>query len=142
MAAPPLAYDADALGRVCDDLGLKLVVLFGSRATGTPPPTPESDLDLAVWAGTRLDFWACRKALADVFDGYRLDLALLERADPLFRHEIMRAGRCLWGDADRFADYRAFAYRAFVDAADLRALEDVLFRKKMAHLGRVLDGAA
>ena len=43
-----LHYDPSHLAAVCRELGLRLLVLYGSRATGTPPPTPDSDLDLAV----------------------------------------------------------------------------------------------
>lgn len=138
-------YDAERLDAACRDLDLKLVVLFGSRATGSPPPTAESDLDLAVWTGApnaRERFWTLHRALAEAFAGHVLDLVVLDTTDPLFRHEIMRAGVLLWGDQDRFFDYRAYAYRAFVDSADLRALEDALFRKKMAYIRRTLHGAS
>ena len=41
-------YDQAALSNICRNFGVRLLVLFGSRATGYPAPTPESDLDLAV----------------------------------------------------------------------------------------------
>jgi predicted nucleotidyltransferase len=147
IAAPPmpLTYDPAHLDAVCRELDLQMVVLYGSRATGGPPPTPESDLDLAVvgrrpHAATPLMMW--HQALADVFDGYALDLARLGTADPLFRYEIFRQGILLYGDLDAFFEYKAFAYRDFVDSADLRALEDALFQKKMAYLRSHLDGAS
>jgi hypothetical protein len=43
------------------------------------------------------------------------------------------------GDPDLFFDYRAFAFRDFVDSADLRRLEHALFRRKMAWIGKQLD---
>ncbi len=46
----------------------------------------------------------------------------------------MRAGVLLWGDVDDFLEYKVFAYRDFVDSADLRELEEALFRKKMAYI--------
>jgi predicted nucleotidyltransferase len=133
----PVDYDPARLEAVRAKLGLKLVVLFGSRATGSPPPAPDSDLDLAVLgsrAGPPLRSWNCYQELAEVFGGVNLDLVLLHGADPLLRYEIMSRGTLLCGDIDEFLEYRAFAFRDFVDSADLRALEETLFRKKMSYL--------
>lgn len=136
---PPdsIAYDHDRLETVARELAVRCVVLFGSRATGTPPPTPESDLDVAILAGppdAPRAWWDCYETLSDVFSQATLDLVMLHEADPLFRYEIMRSGVLLYGDPDVFLEYKAFAYRDFVDSADLRALEEALFQKKMAYL--------
>ncbi len=48
-------------------------------------------------------------------------------------------GVCLYGDPDDFFEYRAYAYRDYMDSRDLRILEDKLFRKKMDHVRRRLD---
>jgi uncharacterized protein len=138
-----IPYDPERLEAVCRELGLRLVVLFGSRATGMPPPPPESDLDVAVLGsrgGAPVTFWGCYRELAEVFGGMDLDLVLLHEADPLLRWEIMSRGSLLCGDPDEFLEYRAFAFRDFVDSEDLRELEDALFRKKMAFLRGVEDG--
>jgi predicted nucleotidyltransferase len=144
---PPLrppAFDPSALEAGCERLGVTMVVLFGSRASGRPPPGPDSDLDMAVSFDRPDDapgLLACHGELADVFPGEALDLVFLQRADPLFRWEIMREGRLVRGDEMEFLEYRAFAYRDFVDSADLRALERTLFEKKLALIRRRLDGA-
>lgn len=80
--------------------------------------------------------------LTRAFPGDSIDLAFLRNVDPLFRWEIVRDGRLLWGDPVDFLEYRAFAFRDYVDSADLRALERALFLKKMAMIHRVLDAAA
>lgn len=144
-AAPPLPpVDPDRLAEVCRRLGVRILVLYGSRATGTPVPRPESDLDLAV----RLqpgrespDLWELQEALSEAFPGASLDVAFLRGADPLFRWEVMREGRLLWGDPLDHLEYRAFAYRDFVDSADLRELERTLFKKKMAFIREALRAA-
>ena len=82
------------------------------------------------------------KELSKVFPAYLLDLALLGRADPLFRYEIFRQGIMLYGDLDDFYEYKIFATRSFMDASDLRALEEVLFKKRMAYIRRHLHGSA
>lgn len=142
--ASTLDFEPALLDDACRQLGLAMVVLYGSRATGEPPPHRDSDLDVAVRSAGRKrpDFWTCYRALAEVFDGESLDLVLLERADPLFRWEIMRAGRLLWGDPVEHLEFRAYAYRDFVDSWDLRELERSLFRKKMEYIGRRLDAPA
>jgi len=130
-----LDYDADRLAAAARDADLRLVLLFGSRATGQADE--ESDLDVAVLAGhRRVDVGALYEALGPAFPGHELDVALLNDADPLFRYEVMRAARLLYGDPDLFAEQQAFAYRAFSDSADLRALEGALSRKKLDRLLR------
>ncbi len=132
---PALSYDAKRLETVCEQLGLTMLVAYGSRAGGASmKPGPESDLDLAL-LGPDLGGWermsACLGVLGDVFNRYALDAVVLGEADPLFRWEIMRDGHLLFGDPIRFLEYRAFAWKDFIDSADLRRLEAVLFRKRM-----------
>lgn len=140
-----LRYDPALLNAACARLGLRLVVLFGSRATGSPPPSSESDLDIAVLADPSAPagaFWSYFQEISAVFPENSLDLVLLNGADPLLRWEVMRAGVLQSGDPDAFLEYRAYAYRDFVDSADLRALEGELFRKKMAYLRSELHAAS
>jgi predicted nucleotidyltransferase len=140
----PLDFDPDLLAESCRRLGIRRLVLFGSRATGTPPPDRESDLDLAISLeaeAPRRDFSDYFMALGDVFADHSLDLAFLADADPLFRWEIMREGVLLWGDVIDFLEYRAFAFKDFVDSADLRALERILSEKKLSLIRRTLDAA-
>lgn len=120
-------------------LGLRLVVLFGSRASASPPPGPDSDWDIAVCGCPRSRFADCFKALSAAIDYGELDLVRLEDADCLFRHEIMRVAVLLHGDPDLFCEMRTRAWREFEDSTDLFALEQALFRKKMDLLRMRLD---
>jgi predicted nucleotidyltransferase len=137
-----LQIDRERLSKVAQNLGLRMVVLFGSMVKGGLPPGPDSDVDVAVLGCPRGRFWECWSALEETIPGNSLDLALLEAADPLFRHEIMSRAELLWGDPDLFYEYRAYAYRDFVDSADLRALEQRLFQRKMAWIGGQLNDQA
>lgn len=139
---PADPIDHGCLARVARTFQLKLVVLYGSRARRRPPPGPESDVDLAVLGCARDQFWSCYEALIACVQSAPLDLVRLEDADPLFRWEILQEGTLLRGDPDRFAEYRAFAYRDFNDSADLFALEELLFRKRMARLEEALRDPA
>lgn len=144
-ATGPLKYDAEALATECERLGLRRVILFGSHATGVPASGPDSDIDLAVsfFAGRdRQTIWDIHRSFGSVFDGESLDIVFLSEADPLFRWEILSGGILLHGDELDFLELRAFAFRDFVDSADLRRLEAVLFEKKMALIRQRLNAAA
>ena len=140
-----LSYDAKRLEAACVQLGLTLLVAYGSRAGASYEPRPDSDLDLALsLPGPR--GWSrlsdCLRALGEVFPDYSLDAVFLSDADPLFRWEIMRDGLLLHGDPIEFLEYRAFAYKDFVDSAGLRRVEAALFRKRMDWIREQLHAAA
>ena len=82
------------------------------------------------------------RELNRVFPGRDLDLTFLADADPLFRWEIMSDGVLLWGEPLEFLELRAFAYKDFVDSADLRRLERILFDRKMAFVRERLSALA
>ena len=98
-------------------------------------------LDIAVLGCPAEKFPECYKRLSEIFGGYNLDMVRLEDADALFRHEVMNDGVLLYGSPDLFFEYRAFAYRDFVDSADLFALEEALFRKKMDRIKGQIHGS-
>lgn len=123
---------------IAERFGLDLVVLFGSHATERPKPGRDSDIDIAVHGCKPETFWECFNALGNILGHERLDLVRLEEADTLFRYEVMGEGKLLAGEPDLFHEYRAFAYRDFIDSADLFALEDALYRKKMSWLAKQL----
>lgn len=129
-----LSPNLQRLSSAAYEFGLRLVVLFGSHAKGRPGPDPESDIDVAVYGCPPEKYWECYKAISEAFGGGELDMVRLEEADILFRYEIMHAGILLEGDPDLFCEYRAYAYKDFIDSADLFALEQTLFEKKMARL--------
>ncbi len=141
LASPDLPVDATALDVIAKAQGLKMIVLYGSHARRKPPPGPDSDLDLAILGCPTDRFWTCLQALSAQFPDHPVDLVRLEDADPLLRHEIMSVGRLWYGDPDGFCEYRAFAFRDFMDSADLRRLEQSLARRKLIWLEEQLDGA-
>jgi len=84
-----LTYDSDRLANIAEDMGLHLAVLFGSWAKGSPEPTPDSDIAIAILGLPQSRYWDCFRAFGKVFPDYPLDVARLENADALFRHEVM-----------------------------------------------------
>jgi predicted nucleotidyltransferase len=135
----------EELERDCERLGVWLLVLFGSQSPGGLPPRPGSDVDLALSFGrgaSRVPVLDLHEQLAPAFPGGQLDIVLLHDADPLFRWEIMERATLLYGDVDDFLEYRAFAYRDFMDSADLRALERILSDRKMKRIRERLRAAS
>lgn len=102
MTTPAEALDAlraaersGELGRLADELGLALVVVFGSAERGAPDAR---DLDVAVAGrpGIRPDPLAVVNALMDLtgFDG--VDLMDLDRAGPVARQQALVPGEPLY----------------------------------------------
>ena len=139
MSAPPLDAaepDAALLDAAARSLGLRLVVRFGSRASGSPMlPRLDSDLDLAILAGDRrVDVLQATSALEGAFTAVNLDLAVLNRADPVLRYEALMFGDFLWGDPDLFAEERARAYRMAADNRAMRRFEARLLKRQTDRL--------
>ncbi|WP_337288835.1 nucleotidyltransferase domain-containing protein [Candidatus Methylomirabilis sp.] len=104
----------DAIIELARRFGWRLVVLFGSAATGSGG----RDLDLAVMPGTVPDLleqgrWLA--ALESVLAPRAVDLLVLTTSvSPLIRFEVFRAGVCLFeaqeGLFDREQDRAFFLY--------------------------------
>ena len=117
---------------------LRFVILHGSHATGHA--REDSDIDIAVLGSKPIDFEQQLQLFTDVDHLFRatpahdLDLKTLHGVDPLFRYEVVRDGRLLYGDLDDYEDYKAFALRDYEDAQPLFALERVLAERYQQHL--------
>lgn len=127
--------DIEAVGK---EYSLKFIILHGSRATETA--RENSDLDIAALS---LDpcsfekFLAIQSKLADILGDNQkqeLDFKLLNGADPLFRYFVTRDGILLYGNPTAYNEYKAYAFRAYVDSKDLRELENNLLKKSILKL--------
>lgn len=133
-------FDKSKLTEVAKEFGLKFVILHGSFAIGSPHK--ESDLDIAVLGFREIDFDRQIKlfsALSEVFKlppQTDLDLKFLQKVDPLFRYEVTRAGKLLFGNSTDYEEFKAFAVRAYEDARPLLDLEQLLAQKFQTHLNR------
>lgn len=109
--------DRQSLADVAAAHGVELVVQFGSTTTGTTHAG--SDVDLAVLLerapasyGEHADLAA---AFQPLFPGRELDLVILNHADPLLLDQVTRHGVLLFGDANRWQEFRAFAFKRYQD---------------------------
>ena len=115
-----------ALEELTGRFALRLIVLFGSHAGGVTHAA--SDLDIAVQTrvGRGLPTATWLDLLADlgaIFPDQSIDLAVIDRADPLFLKQI--TGRCelLAGGARDLHELRMYAYRRYQDHKPYLAME-------------------
>lgn len=128
--------------RVLQEIGrahdLRFIILHGSYAKGNPHQG--SDLDIAIVGRRRIAFDEVLKIhgeLSDVFGDNRereLDLKILHGVDPLFRYFVVRDGILLFGNSTEYNEFKAYAFREFVDSAGLRRLELVVTQAKQRML--------
>ncbi len=96
---------------------VRLILLFGSAAGG--PMHAHSDLDI----GVRLEDGEIplRKRaeialdLQEIFPDQRVDLSIINRADPLFLKKITENCRLLYGDGRELKELKIYAYKRYQD---------------------------
>jgi predicted nucleotidyltransferase len=111
---------------------LSLVVLYGSQATGKS--RENSDIDIAVLGKETLkfeDIADMNNDFSDIFGRNDLDVKSLHFANPLFRFQVMRDGRLLFGDRKDFLSFKAYAFRDFHDSWDLLQLKESIIKKRL-----------
>ena len=133
-----LPYDKQKLARMARKHGLSFVILHGSYATGRAKP--DSDLDIAVVAKKEPE----HKKILALYDDFgkifgnnrnrELDLKALNHTDPLFRYEVVRDGKLLFGNETEYEVFKASVRLAYDDAQPLRDLERKLIEKFQRHL--------
>ena len=109
---------------------IRLAVLFGSRATGTPRESSDVDIAVEFDAHDSADRYDLLRRTIAVFSRFvssqKLDVVLLNEASPLLRHRVAKTGKLLYerisGDWERFVmrairDYQDTEYqrRYFLD---------------------------
>lgn len=127
------------LKRLSRELRLKLVVLYGSKASGVA--NTESDLDLAVMAETRPDlrlFNRLYRAFSEIFQGEAVDVRFLNDADPLFLIQVVKNGCLLAGSRADFIELKIQANRRYIDdGRKYFAYQDQLIKRQQQYLTRV-----
>lgn len=117
--------------------GIKFIVLFGSHISGKT--RKDSDFDVAVLTvqGKNIskDFDYYNDILFFLSEvigipDYKLDLTNLNNANPLLRYNVISGGKLLFGDRNDYDEYRAFAFRDYIDARPLFKLEKHLIKKR------------
>jgi predicted nucleotidyltransferase len=128
----------DAVSTIARRQEISLVLLFGSFAAGNAGE--ESDVDIAVRFRDRkptlrrlLDV---QGELSGIFPGREIDVASLERADPLFMKMIAECFLVLYeepGDADAFL---RLAFKRYQDHRKYLAMERDFVRRYVEKIAR------
>jgi predicted nucleotidyltransferase len=130
----PIGADQrSAAGRLVAQYRLRLLLIFGSVVTGRA--RPDSDLDIGILAGRQLspqDWGEIGTRLSTLFPARTVDLADLDRADPLFLAKVSDSAVLLGGTARALAEFRIYAFRRYQDHKRYLALEP-------AYLARFLE---
>ena len=109
--------NAASIDEVARRHGIRLLLEFGSSVTGRLHA--HSDRDLAVLLERHPESLAAHSDLiADLqtlFPGREIDLAVLNRADPLFLKQITGRCRLLYGLPRDLHELRMYAFRRYQD---------------------------
>lgn len=115
---------------------VRLILQFGSTVTGTTHA--HSDLDLAIQFETPhasfQNVLEMQEALQARFSGCKVDLAILNRADPLFLKKIVESCRILFGMPQDLRRLRLHAFKAYQDFRPYLELERRYVARRLATL--------
>ena len=139
-----MKVDRERIGKYAFEKGIKFIILFGSQAVGDRHEN--SDFDVAVLT-TREKNLSVLKNYSEILDflsnilcipDYRIYLTNLNKANPFLKYEVVSSGKLLYGDEDEYADYRAGAFKDYIDSQPLFHLEKYLIKKRQNLLGELL----
>lgn len=105
--------------------GLSLLLQYGWTVSG--PTHAASDVDLGVLYDrtppSLFDQGGLLSDLQEHFPGREVDLAILDRADPLFLKQVLERCRLLAGSPRRLAELKIYAFKRYQDHRPYLALE-------------------
>jgi predicted nucleotidyltransferase len=116
---PDVDQIREALAPVFRDEGLRLVLLFGSVATGIAHR--RSDIDLAFLFDTPTDVLALTNAIVRLLGTDNIDVVDLRRASPLLKFSAAKHGKVLYEKTPGvFPEFYSLAFRMYDDTRKLR----------------------
>lgn len=127
--------------KIAQKYDLELLLLFGSKVSGRTHQ--ESDFDIAYLSRKELsgkEMIDLNCDLMDVFESDRIDTVDLKKASPLLGYEISKNCQLLFGKELEFLEFKAVAFKKYIDAGPLFKLQDVLIKKKHRLLKETIYG--
>ena len=115
---------------------LRMVVFFGSQAVGKANEQSDYDVAILLEGNEKIndlrEYNSLLSFLAEVLQTSeeKIDLTDIRTAPPLLFHEIFTEGKLLYGDEMDYEEYRAKAFRKYVDAQSLFILRRTMIEKK------------
>lgn len=102
---------------IAEQHGIRLLLQFGSTLSGSTHP--RSDVDLAILLErpdlSFAEYGELRHRLQAHFPGREVDIAILNRADPLLLKQIADGCRRLYGSDTEFQRFKLLAFKRYVD---------------------------
>lgn len=114
--------------------GIRLLLQFGSSVTGKAHE--RSDVDLAVLLERVPPTFEAHAALIhdleELFPDREVDVALVNRADPLFLKKILEACRLLFGSPHALQRLSIYAFKRYQDHRRFLDMERLYVRRALA----------
>lgn len=127
-----------SFAEIAERHGASLLLQYGSTVGGSTHAA--SDVDIGVLYDrsppSLLDQGALIDDLQEHFPGRRVDLAMLDRADPLFLKQVLESCRLLAGSPRRLAELKIYAFKRYQDHRRYLPLERQYVDRVLADLGR------
>ena len=124
----------ERLAALAPRYGIRLALVFGSSASGLVHE--RSDFDLALLLeDPELDLRTLGELSHDLqasVPGRELDLAIINRADPLFLHQVLAACELAYGSPQALQNLRLYAFRRYQDHLRFLDLEGAYVRGLIA----------
>jgi predicted nucleotidyltransferase len=130
--SPDIKQKLQQLPPLLEKHGVLLAYLFGSLCRHVATGDTANDVDLAVWSPD-MPAYRLREPIADCLGTERLDLVDLQRASPVLRFEILRAGQPFYvADEDFQQRYELQTVRVYQDTAYLRRRQREILKERFA----------
>ncbi len=124
------------LAPLFDEEGLRLVLLFGSVASGKE--YQESDIDLGFLFDRPIDIYALTNRVIQLLKTDRVDVIDLRRASPLLKHSVIRTGKALFEQTPGlFNIFQSLTFRIYVDSKKLRDAQEKAIHNFLGERGLI-----
>lgn len=125
---------SDNIAKLAEQYGLRLVLLFGSQATGLTHP--RSDIDIGVMSHAPIDVMGSRTQLEldfqTIFGRADVEVVDLLTAPSLLQYEATQQGKVLYEiEPDVFNRFQIYAMKKYLETAPLRRIRDAALEEFM-----------
>lgn len=123
------------INKIAKKYGLKLVVIFGSQASGKTHN--QSDLDIGVLGQKKLELkkiFQLGVEFQKIFRELKVDVRSLHVANPVFLRQVMDNSQLIYGNHTDYHRFQSFAYKNYMDSKKFFELRDFLIAKKFNYL--------
>ena len=134
-----LKINKKEIEKIAQKYNLEMILLFGSQVNGRAKF--DSDVDIAYSAqkllptNEKIDL---NNDLCDFFKKDIVDQVDIKNANPLLLYEISQNSKLIFGKEIDYLEFRAFAFRNYIDSESLFNLEKLLIKKRHNELGKLI----